>query len=52
MTRYQDDKRVLLWDLYNEPAQGNIPLYQQYRAGEQKGTALLLQKKLFQWGRR
>ncbi len=51
MTRYKDDPRVLLWDLYNEPAQGNIPLYQQYELENKRELALLLQKKLFQWGR-
>jgi hypothetical protein len=40
MTRFAHDKRILLWDLYNEP--GN--------SGKRDSTMVLLQK-IFQWAR-
>lgn len=40
MTRFAHDKRILLWDLYNEPGNNN-----------KKDSSLPLLKKVFQWAR-
>jgi hypothetical protein len=40
LTRFKDDKRIVLWDLYNEPGNSN-----------NKNKSLPLLQKMFQWGR-
>ena len=40
LTRFKKDKRIVLWDLYNEPGHG-----------EHKNNSLPLLQKVFEWGR-
>lgn len=40
LTHFKDDKRIVLWDLYNEPGNSN-----------NKNKSLPLLEKMFQWGR-
>jgi hypothetical protein len=40
LTRFANDKRIVLWDLYNEPGNSNY-----------KDKSMVLLKKAFQWGR-
>ncbi|MEN8248785.1 MAG: cellulase family glycosylhydrolase [Bacteroidota bacterium] len=48
MTRYKDDDRVLLWDLYNEPQNTNGG---SYRDLGKEPFSLALLKKVFSWAR-
>jgi hypothetical protein len=50
LTKYKNDKRVLFWDLYNEPDNQN-PVYKKYEPDNKSELALALLKKLFKWGR-
>ena len=51
LTRFKDDKRVLAWDLFNEP--GNpVPQYEEGWTREDKENAhVILVGKLFEWAR-
>jgi hypothetical protein len=40
LTRFKDDKRIVLWDLYNEPGNNNL-----------KNASMDLLQKAFTWGR-
>ncbi|HBG41872.1 MAG TPA: 1,4-beta-xylanase [Porphyromonadaceae bacterium] len=44
LTTFKEDKRIILWDLYNEPG-GSNPFYM---CGD---SSLPLLKKIFEWGR-
>ncbi|HEY1020176.1 MAG TPA: cellulase family glycosylhydrolase [Sediminibacterium sp.] len=41
LTHFKDDKRILLWDLYNEPGNSG-----------KKDSSLVLLKKVFEWARK
>lgn len=50
LTRYKNDDRVLLWDLYNEPQNTNDNAYHENGKGKEKFSMILL-KKVFAWAR-
>lgn len=50
MTRYKNDARVLLWDLYNEPQNTNNNSYGEMGKGKEQFSLSLL-KKVFAWAR-
>ncbi|MEN8248786.1 MAG: cellulase family glycosylhydrolase [Bacteroidota bacterium] len=50
MTRFKDDDRVLLWDLYNEPQNTNNNSYGEMGKGKEQFSLSLL-KKVFAWAR-
>lgn len=47
--RFKDDRRVLVWDLYNEP--GNDGEQDKMTNAEKEAKCLLLLKKMFTWAR-
>ncbi len=49
LTRFQHDKRVLLWDLYNEPDNHNVESYGSFEPENKGELAVQLLHKLFQW---
>lgn len=53
LKRYKNDKRILLWDLYNEPENNNVAAYGDIELSVPEKAALQLKlvEKLFQWGR-
>ena len=52
ISNFKNDKRVLLWDLFNEPDNANISSYKDDLYGEEKAIlTLLLLKKTFKWAR-
>ena len=50
LKRFGKDKRVLTWDLYNEPGNPNYN-YQEMEVNEKATFSLLLLKKAFEWAR-
>ncbi len=51
MKRYTQDSRVLIWDLYNEPANPNSSSYGEIELENKMDYSLILLKKAFQWAR-
>nr|WP_262910772.1 glycoside hydrolase family 5 protein [Wocania arenilitoris] len=51
MKRYKSDKRVLIWDLYNEPGNPNTSSYGDIELKNKETYSLALLKKAFQWAR-
>ena len=49
LTRFKDDKRVIIWDLYNEPGNPNKSAYGKWEIEEKPKYSLDLVKKCFQW---
>ena len=49
--RYRRDNRVLIWDIYNEPGNPNIPAYAEFEAKNKAELSLALMEKAFQWTR-
>lgn len=49
MGRFKDDKRVLIWDLYNEP--GNRNKDDGITVQEKEAMCLIMLKKMFTWAR-
>jgi hypothetical protein len=49
ISRFKDDKRVLLWDLYNEP--GNDGDEDKMNTAQKEAKCLLLIEKMFTWAR-
>jgi len=49
--RYATDKRVLAWDLYNEPGNPNTSSYGSVELKDKTRYSLLLLKKVFDWAR-
>ncbi len=51
LAEYKNDPRVLLWDLYNEPANRNVRSYIQFAPDKIEDLALALCRRVFQWAR-
>ncbi|MCL6265739.1 glycoside hydrolase family 2 TIM barrel-domain containing protein [Flagellimonas myxillae] len=51
MTHFKDDKRVLIWDLYNEPGNGNGNSYGEQEPENKSVHSLKLLKKVYAWAR-
>jgi hypothetical protein len=49
LTRFKDDKRVIVWDLYNEPGNGNVSAYGKVELPDKPKYSLELVKKTFGW---
>lgn len=49
LTRFKDDKRVIVWDLYNEPGNGNASAYGKVELPDKPKHSLDLVKKTFTW---
>ncbi|MCD2422524.1 glycoside hydrolase family 5 protein [Niabella pedocola] len=51
LRRFGKDKRVLAWDVWNEPDNRNIPSYDQLELPDKTVYVLPLLKKVFEWAR-
>ncbi len=51
MQRYAEDQRVLIWDIYNEPANPNVASYRVAELENKEQYSLALLQKSFQWAR-
>lgn len=51
LTRFHDDRRVVAWDLYNEPQNPNTDSYGQVETPRKSELALALMRKTFAWAR-
>ena len=51
MTRYKDDKRVLTWDLFNEPDNSNGGSYGPLELKNKDAVAARLVRRSFEWAR-
>ncbi|MCG8308899.1 MAG: cellulase family glycosylhydrolase [Cytophagales bacterium] len=51
MKRYSKDRRVLIWDLYNEPANPNKSSYGEIELKNKEKYSLKLLEKVFTWAR-
>ncbi|WP_223826594.1 cellulase family glycosylhydrolase [Flagellimonas sp. S3867] len=49
--RYAEDSRVLIWDLYNEPANPNQASYGEIELEAKMDYSLVLLRKVFEWAR-
>ena len=49
--RYRYDDRVLIWDIYNEPGNLNVPAYAKFEPANKGELSLMLMKKTFKWVR-
>ena len=49
LTRFKDDKRVIVWDLYNEPGNPNKSAYGPVEIPDKPKYSLDLVKKSFEW---
>lgn len=50
LTRFKDDRRVHVWDLFNEP-DNRVPQYKDVELADKPERALVLMKKAFAWAR-
>ncbi|MDN5201900.1 cellulase family glycosylhydrolase [Fulvivirgaceae bacterium BMA10] len=51
IAHFKDDKRILLWDLYNEPGNTNGSSYGEKEPENKNVLSTALMKKVFQWAR-
>ena len=51
LRRFKDDRRVLAWDLFNEPDNKNTDAYGSIELPDKAGDALVLLEKTFAWAR-
>lgn len=51
LERFKHDKRILLWDMYNEPDNNNSGSYKKHEPENKTELALMLLNKLFEWAR-
>ncbi len=51
LERFKDDPRILMWDLYNEPGNGNGSSYGHLEAPDKEELSLQLLERLFRWAR-
>lgn len=51
LTRFKDDKRILGWDLFNEPNNPNVSAYGPVETPYKAEYGLILLKEAFQWAR-
>ena len=51
VTKFRDDRRVVVWDLFNEPDNMNRPSYDKFEPTNKPFLALELLKKVFHWAR-
>ena len=51
LRRFKDDRRVQMWDLFNEPDNRNVPAYGKVELANKPDVALALLKKAFAWAR-
>ncbi len=49
--RYKNDDRVLIWDVYNEPGNPNVPAYSKVETPKKGELSLQLMKEAFVWVR-
>ena len=47
--RYKNDDRIVIWDVYNEPGNPNIPAYEKTETPHKGEYSLLLMKNAFDW---
>lgn len=50
--RFRDDRRVLAWDVFNEPDNTNRPAYVAYEPQNKGALSLILLRKAYGWTRR
>ena len=51
IAHFKNDKRVVVWDLFNEPDNINRPAYDKHEPANKPDLALALLKKTFAWAR-
>jgi hypothetical protein len=52
LTRFKDDPRILMWDLYNEPGNaGGNPFYKPYEPNNKEELAVQFLDKVYGWAR-
>jgi hypothetical protein len=51
LSRYRDDRRVVVWDLINEPDNRNSSSYQQFEPENKEELSVMLLTKVFGWAR-
>ncbi len=51
LRRFKDDRRVLAWDLFNEPDNKNVDAYGSIELPDKAAAALVLLEKTFAWAR-
>ncbi|MBJ6369560.1 cellulase family glycosylhydrolase [Snuella sedimenti] len=51
ISHFKDDKRVIIWDLYNEPGNLNSNSYGEFEPKNKEVHSLNLMKKVFTWAR-
>jgi len=51
LERFKNDSRVLMWDLYNEPGNNNVPAYSELEPQNKDELGLYLLQKVFAWAR-
>jgi len=51
ISHFKDDKRIIAWDLYNEPNNDNGGRFKETEAKDKFAKALMLLKKAFVWAR-
>ncbi|MBT1702549.1 cellulase family glycosylhydrolase [Chryseosolibacter indicus] len=51
LTHFANDKRIHVWDLYNEPCNRNIASYGAHEPEDKADLALVLLRKVFTWAR-
>jgi hypothetical protein len=49
--RYKNDDRIVIWDIYNEPGNKNIPAYEKVETQLKEERSLQLMKEAFVWVR-
>ena len=49
--RFANDRRVMAWDIFNEPDNTNRPAYLAYEPINKPALTLILMRKAFQWAR-
>ena len=47
--RYRDDDRIVIWDIYNEPGNKNVPAYEKVETPLKEERSLQLMEKAFDW---
>ncbi len=51
LTRFKDDRRIIAWDLFNEPNNPNRPSYGKIETPEKAEYGFILLKEVFRWAR-
>ena len=51
LERFKNDSRILMWDLYNEPGNGNGSSYGKLEAPDKEELSMQLLERVFRWAR-